>query len=170
MLSADPERAERHDGLLTSGGRSRGGILALCWVTPTPERRQHAAVSHEQSAQIYVYQQKPASRGLSLGGGLSRRALRVPPQAETPRRALPTRACSSVVSLTVRALSSFPRKRVSAASSLSVQFAVSSAEGGVSSAVTMPACQLVPRQFSPWESHAPRVGLTWVPRAATALG
>ena len=50
MLSADPERAERHDGLLTSGGRSRGGILALCWVTPTPARRQHAAVSHEQSA------------------------------------------------------------------------------------------------------------------------
>ena len=50
MRSADPERAERHDGLLTSGGRSRGGILALCWVTPTPARRQHAAVSHEQSA------------------------------------------------------------------------------------------------------------------------
>ena len=64
MLSADPERAERHDGLLTSGGRSRGGILALCWVTPTPARRQHAAVSHEQSAQIYVY----ISKNLHLGG------------------------------------------------------------------------------------------------------
>ena len=63
MLSADPERAERHDGLLTSGGRSRGGILALCWVTPTPARRQHAAVSHEQSAQIYVY----ISKSLHLG-------------------------------------------------------------------------------------------------------
>ena len=69
MLSADPERAERHDGLLTSGGRSRGGILALCWVTPTPARRQHAAVSHEQSAQFYVYQQNLASRGLSLWWG-----------------------------------------------------------------------------------------------------
>ena len=69
MLSADPERAERHDGLLTSGGRSRGGILALCWVTPTPLRRQHAAVSHKQSAQIYVYVQKPASRGLALWWG-----------------------------------------------------------------------------------------------------
>ena len=64
MLSADPERAERHDGLLTSGGRSRGGILALCWVTPTPACRQHAAVSHEQSAQIYVY----ISKSLHLGG------------------------------------------------------------------------------------------------------
>ena len=83
MLSADPERAERHDGLLTSGGRSRGGILALCWVTPTPARRQHAAVSHEQSAQIYVYQQNLASRGLSLWWGfISSRS-----KAELPNRA-----------------------------------------------------------------------------------
>ena len=42
--------------------------------------------------------------------------------------------------------------------------------GGVPAAVVIPACQLVSRQFSPWESHAPRVGLTWAPRAATALG
>ena len=71
MLSADPERAERHDGLLTSGGRSRGGILALCWVTPTPARRQHAAVSHERqgtftciSAKTYI-----SISGLSLCPG-----------------------------------------------------------------------------------------------------
>ena len=73
MLSADPERAERHDGLLTSGGRSRGGILALCWVTPTPARRQHAAVSHERQgticADLRVYQQKAAIRPAPLCWG-----------------------------------------------------------------------------------------------------
>ena len=69
MLSADPERAERHDGLLTSGGRSRGGILALCWVTPTPARRQHAAVSHEQSAADLRVSGKTYISALSLCPG-----------------------------------------------------------------------------------------------------
>ena len=86
MLSADPERAERHDGLLTSGGRSRGGILALCWVTPTPERRQHAAhlrvrkrdgrgvrggeqLALHAAAKLHNVTPKPHSRRPLLAGG-----------------------------------------------------------------------------------------------------
>ena len=79
---ADSCRSSRANRRRVSGDRSRGGILALCWVPPTPECRQHAAVSHERQgticADLRVISQKAAVRCPSLCWGfISSRERRV---------------------------------------------------------------------------------------------